>query len=247
MQFIGIIPARYASSRFPGKPLAMVRGVTMIKRVYEQVLKCRELSEVVVATDDKRILDHVNSFGKAVMTRTDHLSGTDRCLEAFDHLNRNGKYNEDDCIINIQGDEPFIDPGQVTRLTKILRVPGRNIATLVKKIVDKPEINDPNRVKVVISSSGRALYFSRSPVPYTRVETGIKNTVYYSHIGIYGFRAKTLREIVKLPESSLEKAEKLEQLRWLQQDYEIFVEETYTESLPVDTPEDLEAINSMKT
>ncbi len=249
MQFIGIIPARYGSGRFPGKPLAKVLGRTMISRVYEQASRCQLLSEVVVATDDRRILNHVNTFGKAVMTRKEHESGTGRCLEAFDLINHDKRYTENDCIINIQGDEPFIDPGQITMLAGMLKVPGRSIVTLARKISDSSRVNDPNTVKVVISASGRALYFSRSPIPYIRADQGssAKDIVFYSHIGLYGFRAGTLREIESLPWSSLEQAEKLEQLRWLQQDHEIFVEETYTESLSVDTPADLMAINNAQT
>lgn len=246
MQFIGIIPARYASKRFPGKPLVMIHGKSMIQRVYEQAGKCKALNEVVVATDDQRIYDHVTAFGKAVITAKDHPSGTDRCLEAFHQINAGNTYSENDGVINIQGDEPFIDPGQIDQIIHHLKNPKKNIVTLVKKIDRKDDIQNPNVVKVVFTHSRKALYFSRLPIPHPGASGHTGKTrdkvSHYRHLGLYGFRAGTLQQIVSLPVGELENAEKLEQLRWLQQDYEIYVEETYVENIAIDTPEDLERL-----
>lgn len=246
MQFIGIIPARYHSRRFPGKPLAMIRGKSMIQRVYEQSGKCSALNELVVATDDQRIYDHVSAFGKAVMTDRNHPSGTDRCLEAFYRINTDNTYSDNDGVINIQGDEPFVDPEQIDQVIHQLKKPNKNIVTLVKKIDREDDLRNPNVVKVVFTASGRALYFSRLPIPYVGGTGAMKETgepaTHYRHLGLYGFRAGTLQQIVSLPVGALEDAEKLEQLRWLQQDFEIYVEETYVESIAIDTPEDLEKV-----
>lgn len=246
MHLIGIIPARYASGRFPGKPLAMIHGKSMIRRVYEQAMQCQTLDTLVVATDDQRIYDHVAGFGRVVMTGTGHTSGTARCLEAFEKIKADKKYSSSDGIINIQGDEPFIDPGQIDQIIHHLKDPGKHIITLAKKIENEAEIHNANVVKVVFSQSGKAMYFSRAGIPYIRPD-GAKEKpagrgTHYKHLGIYGYRAGILERIVSLPESSLEAAEKLEQLRWMQQDFEIFVEETYTESVAIDTPEDLERV-----
>lgn len=246
MQFIGIIPARYGSARFPGKPLAMIRGKTMIQRVYEQTCKCRSLADVVVATDDQRIAGHVTMFGKAIMTDSSHASGTERCAEAFEILNASGKYTDNDCILNIQGDEPFITPEQIERLVRRMQDPVIQIATLAKRIERRDDVHNPHIVKVVFSASGKALYFSRAPIPYIRtgeqVSVGNDTGLHYKHIGLYGYRARCLNHIAALPSGVLEKAEKLEQLRWLQQDYDIYVEETNEDSVSVDVPEDIDSL-----
>ncbi len=244
MQTVGIIPARYGSTRFPGKPLAMIRGKTMVQRVYEQVRKCRILDDVVVATDDTRIADHVSTFGKYIMTAVSHASGTDRCAEAYALLSAGGEYSGDDCIINIQGDEPFIQPGQIELLAKCLLKPGVDIATLAKQIDNPSDVTNPHVVKVVFSKTGKALYFSRAPIPFMQSASHVSQKkiagLYYKHIGLYGYRAKCLQRIATLPAGELENAEGLEQLRWLQQDYAIYVEETYGDNISVDVPEDLE-------
>ncbi len=247
MKFIGIIPARYASTRFPGKPLADISGKSMIRRVVEQANKCKVLSMVVVATDDERIFQHVQQFGKAVMTATHHPSGTDRCLEAAEILNSTGQFpvSEQDVIINIQGDEPFISPAQIELLAGIFSNPDCNIATLVKKIDDPGELFNPNVVKVVTGKNGNALYFSRSPIPYVRNKPENQWTdsaTFYKHIGMYGYKMGTLKKITALPPSRLETAESLEQLRWLGSRFPIYTEETSEQSFSVDTPEDLEKI-----
>lgn len=242
MQFIGIIPARYGSTRYPGKPLAMIRGKTMIQRVYEQSCKCRLLDDVVVATDDQRIFNHVQTFGKALMTDSRHTSGTSRCLEAFQIMNTRNAYTESDGVINIQGDEPFIDPSQIEQVIGGLKEGGKGIVTLARIIEREQDIHNPNIVKLVFTVTGKALYFSRSPIPWAGKPgdgQGAAGTIrHYKHIGLYGYRADTLEKIVSLPAGSLEATEKLEQLRWMQHDFEIFVKETYTDSKSVDTPED---------
>lgn len=237
MQILGIIPARYASTRFPGKPLVDIAGKSMIQRVYEQAKKCVHLTEVVVATDDTRIYDHVLGFGGAtIMTSSDHQSGTDRCAEvALQHP----QYN---IIINIQGDEPYIDPEQITKLAYCFNDAATQIATLVKKVADEQELFNVNSPKVVINKLSEAVYFSRSPLPHVRgqeQQSWLSYFTYFKHIGIYGYRADVLQEITKLPVSSLEKAESLEQLRWIENGYRIKVAETELETHAIDTPEDL--------
>ncbi|RMG79850.1 MAG: 3-deoxy-manno-octulosonate cytidylyltransferase [Bacteroidetes bacterium] len=236
MKIIGIIPARYQSSRFPGKPLADIKGKTMIQRVYEQALLCPDLSEVIVATDDNRILNHVKEFGgKVVMTSPHHQSGTERCAEVLNQVSC-------DAVINIQGDEPFIDPSQITQVAQLLKN-GNSIATLIKKIDDLTILNNPNIPKVVIDKTGKALYFSRATIPYVRDHKAALNThVFYKHIGIYGYLSKTLKEIVKLKPSPLEIAERLEQLRWLENGFSIQTSETQIETFGIDVPEDLKKI-----
>jgi 3-deoxy-manno-octulosonate cytidylyltransferase (CMP-KDO synthetase) len=246
MRILGIIPARYASTRFPGKPLADINGKTMIQRVYEQAKKCKQLTEVIVATDDKRIESAVKKFkGKVVMTSSKHESGTDRCNEALKIFG--GKY---DAVINIQGDEPFIHPDQISKVANCFsplssrrRAGGEaQIATLVMKISSIHELTNHNTVKVVVNKKKEALYFSRTAIPYYRGEDfteWLKQHTYYKHIGIYGYRADVLAEITKLERSSLEIAESLEQLRWLENGYKIAVEFTEHESYAIDTPEDL--------
>jgi len=243
LHFIGIIPARYASTRFPGKPLAMLGGKPVIQRVYEQARKA--LDEVVVATDDTRIYDCVQAFGgQAVMTREDHPCGTNRCFEAY--LKLRGEVQPNDVIINVQGDEPFIQPKQIELLKSCFPT---EIATLVKAFTEEDgteALRNPNSPKVVVAD-GRALYFSRSVIPYLRgvdesewlKESVRRGTPYYKHIGMYAYSARVLEAIVRLPQSPLEKAESLEQLRWLEAGYTIRVAETDTQTIGIDTPEDL--------
>jgi 3-deoxy-manno-octulosonate cytidylyltransferase (CMP-KDO synthetase) len=242
MKILGIIPARYASTRFPGKPLADIAGKSMIQRVYEQAKKCARLSEVIVATDDERIFKHVAVFGGvAVMTSPDHQSGTDRCAEVAQ------KHPEYDVIINIQGDEPYIDPEQITKLISCFNDANTQIATLVKKVLTDHELHNTNSPKVIINKHSEAIYFSRSPLPHIRGQEPqhwLQHFTYFKHIGIYGYRADILKQITKLPVSSLEKAESLEQLRWIENGYKIKVAETELETYAIDTPEDLEKINS---
>lgn len=239
MKITGIIPARYASTRFPAKALADVKGKSMIQRVYEQACKAETLSAVIVATDDDRIFSHVKSFGgNVVMTSTSHPSGTDRCFEAFQ---KSG--HDSDFIINIQGDEPFIEPGQIDLLAAVLEK-DTQIATLVKKIEDTEVLLNPNSPKVVVGTNAEALYFSRSPIPHLRgipqAEWLSQGQSFYKHIGIYAYRKDILEQITKLPTSPLESAEALEQLRWLENGYRIKVAVTEFESYGIDIPEDLE-------
>ncbi|MEP6611589.1 MAG: 3-deoxy-manno-octulosonate cytidylyltransferase [Mucilaginibacter sp.] len=240
MNILGIIPARYASTRFPGKPLVDIAGKSMIQRVYEQAKKCSHLTEVIIATDDTRIHNHVLAFGGvAIMTSADHQSGTDRCAEvALQHP----QYN---VIINIQGDEPYIDPEQITKLAFCFNDADTQIATLVKKVTNEQELFNVNSPKVVINKLSEAVYFSRSPLPHIRgqeQQNWLNHFTYFKHIGIYGYRADVLQEITKLPVSSLEKAESLEQLRWIENGYRVKVAETELETYAIDTPEDLEKL-----
>lgn len=240
MQFIGIIPARYASSRFPGKPLAIIKGKSMIQRVYEQASKAKSLSEVFVATDDKRIYEHVQSFGgKVLMTDTNHPSGTDRCNQVVNHLLSLGKSY--DVVINIQGDEPYINPIQIDQLSEAFMEAETEIATLIKPIRNADELNNPNVVKVVRQKNGKALYFSRFPIPFNRGNASeiFETTEYFKHLGIYAYRSEILTQICALPKSKLEEAESLEQLRWLENGYGIQTKITDFESFAVDSPEDL--------
>lgn len=237
---LGIIPARYASSRFPGKPLVDIAGKSMIQRVYEQAKKCVHLTEVFVATDDTRIYDHVLNFGgNAIMTSPDHQSGTDRCAEvAIQHP-------QYEVIINIQGDEPYIDPEQISKLAACFNNKDTQIATLVKKVQNEQELFNVNSPKVVINKLSEAVYFSRSPLPHIRgqeQQNWLNYFTYFKHIGIYGYRADILQKITNLPVSSLEQAESLEQLRWIENGYRIKVAETELETYAVDTPEDLQKI-----
>ncbi|AYL94731.1 3-deoxy-manno-octulosonate cytidylyltransferase [Mucilaginibacter celer] len=240
MKILGIIPARYASSRFPGKPMVDIGGKTMIQRVYEQAKKCQSLSEVIVATDDDRIFNHVIGFGGvAVMTGENHQSGTDRCAEV-------ARLHPDyDVIINIQGDEPFIDPEQITKLTACFNDTGTQLATLVKRILTEQELHNTNSPKVVINRLSEAVYFSRSTLPHIRgqePENWLEFYPFFKHIGIYGYRADVLQEVTKLPVSPLEKAESLEQLRWIDNGYRIKVAETELDTHAVDVPEDLDKL-----
>lgn len=240
---IAFIPARYASSRFPGKPLARINGKSMIMRVYEQATKAELLKDVFVATDDQRIFDHVSQYGaKVLMTSEHHNSGTERCLEAYGKLLANGLCTPDEIILNIQGDEPFIRPGQIDALVKMFSDPNIRIATLMKGITDAEELQNPGCVKVVCNRHGQALYFSRAPIPFHRDGIDADNfpkDMYYKHIGMYAFRSSTLAEICSLPASRLENIEKLEQLRWLEHGFSIHVEATHYESIAIDYPQDL--------
>ncbi len=246
MKTIGIIPARYESSRFPGKPLADILGLSMIERVYNKCIEANTLDAVYVATDDQRIYDHVLSFdGKVVMTSPNHTNGTERCQEVLTKLD-----DEDIAfVINIQGDEPFISPNQIDLLSNLFaQYPETEIGTLIKKIEDYDTLFNPNTPKVIFSSHFDALYFSRSTIPYQRdckKEEWLENHDYFKHIGIYGYTSKVLHEIVELKESKLEKTEKLEQLRWLEKGYRVKVAETCHETIGIDTPEDLERVIKM--
>lgn len=235
---LGVIPARYASTRFPAKPLADLGGKSMIRRVYEQVKKSKHIMDVVVATDHPEIYNHVKQFGGNVcMTKESHVSGTDRCYEALALQQKEFAY-----VINIQGDEPFIQPEQIDLLAGLLD--GKTeIATLVKKIEEQEQLFNSNVVKAVVAENRTALYFSRSPIPHVRnaqeSEWLSKNT-FYKHIGMYAYRSDILKQLTGLPISSLEKAESLEQLRWLENGFKISVVETQTETIGIDTPLDLE-------
>jgi 3-deoxy-manno-octulosonate cytidylyltransferase (CMP-KDO synthetase) len=239
--FAGIIPARYASSRFPGKPLVNVGGKPMIRRVYEQASK--SLDTVYVATDDSRIYDAVSDFGgKAIMTSSEHQSGTDRCAEAVNILTHE-KGISADVVINIQGDEPFIKPEQIDLLVSCFADKLVGIATLIRKVEPGEDITNPNHPKVIIDLSGNAIYFSRTVIPYIRDAEMSEWTLlhpYYKHIGLYAYRTDILSIITSLPRSSLEKTESLEQNRWLENGYKIRTAVTEWESICIDTPEDLE-------
>ena len=238
MKITGIIPARFASTRFPGKPLIDIAGKSMIRRVYEQAGQCKLLSQVIVATDDQRIYEHVIDFGgQAQLTSALHQSGTDRCAEvALSHP-------DSDVFINIQGDEPFIDPRQIDLLCRCFDDPAVSLATLIKKITAFSELTSPNTPKVIINKNDEAIYFSRTPIPFQRdqaVEIWLDKHSYFKHIGIYGYRKEALEQITKLPVSSLELAEALEQLRWIENGFKIKTAQTDLESLSIDTPEDLQ-------
>ena len=236
MKFIAIIPARYASTRFPGKPLAMLGGKTVIQRVYEQAVSV--VGEAYVATDDERIRKAVEAFGgQAVMTRVDHKSGTDRIEEAAEKIETDA-----DVIINVQGDEPFIQRSQIETLCRQFDDPQTQIATLGKRFDSIEATENPNSPKIVCDLKGYALYFSRSVIPYVRgKETAewLQHYPFLKHLGIYAYRREVLAEITQLPQSPLEVAESLEQLRWLQNGYRIRVGETDVETVGIDTPDDL--------
>lgn len=240
MKVIGIIPARYASSRFPGKPLVDIGGKSMIQRVYEQVKNTSCLHEVIVATDDDRIAEHVKSFaGNVILTASSHQSGTDRCAEVI------AKVSGFDIVINIQGDEPFINPLQIELLASCFDKEETQIATLVKKIHTEDELFNVNIPKVVRNIAGQAIYFSRQTIPYLRgieQKNWLSKHSYFKHIGIYGYRTDVLKELTQLPISILEESEALEQLRWIEHGYTIQTAETEHETIAVDTQEDLERI-----
>ncbi|MBE9598205.1 3-deoxy-manno-octulosonate cytidylyltransferase [Pedobacter sp. MC2016-24] len=240
MKVLCVIPARYASTRFPGKPLLIIEGKTMIQRVYEQALKASGLDKVVVATDDERIARSVEAFGgSVVMTRSTHQSGTDRCAEVSEY------FPDFDTIINIQGDEPFVDPEQIELLISCFENPKVKLATLIKKIKTQEELFNFNTPKVIINNNAQAIYFSRQTIPYLRSlpsEDWLTAHQYYKHIGIYGYSRDTLLNITKLPPSNLELAESLEQLRWVEYGYAIQTRVTEIETIAIDTPEDLKKI-----
>ncbi len=250
MKTLGIIPARHESSRFPGKPLADINGKSMIQRVYEQCSKAKSLNKVVVATDDKRIFNHVTSFGGEVMMTSDkHQSGTDRCGEVLLALEDEGEGY--DVMVNIQGDEPFIDPKQIDLICSVFELdPTAEIATLVKRIQEKEELFNPNVVKAVLTEKEEntnlmdALYFSRQTIPYLRgvedEEHWLMRHKFYKHIGIYGFNVEEFYGVLELKMSTLEQAESLEQLRWLENHYTVQALETTLETFGIDSPEDLE-------
>jgi len=244
MANLGIIPARYASTRFPGKPLIDIDGKTMIQRVYEQACSASSLDQVVIATDDARIIAEITRFGgEYVITRADHQSGTDRCAEVAE------KIKGFDVIINIQGDEPYIDPVQINLLSSCFEDPEVRLATLIKKIHDKEELFNHNIPKVVINSSEQAIYFSRHPIPYIRnseEDNWVTAHQFYKHIGIYGYTSDTLLQITRMLPSPLELAESLEQLRWIENGFKIQTKITALETIAVDTPEDLEKIIRLK-
>ncbi|MBD5344789.1 MAG: 3-deoxy-manno-octulosonate cytidylyltransferase [Bacteroides sp.] len=248
MKFLALIPARYASTRFPGKPLAMMAGKPMIQRVYERVASV--FTDLAVCTDDDRIADAVREFGgNVVMTSPSHSSGTDRCAEAYRNLRSSA-----DVVINIQGDEPFIDPGQLRAVMDIfISRPDTQLATIVRPFSpdgDYADLADPNKPKVVTDTDGNALYFSRSVIPYLRglpCEQWPSHHAYLTHVGLYGYKADTLQHITTLPRSPLEIAESLEQLRWLQAGYRIATAPSTAPTIGIDTPADLEkSLNLLK-
>jgi 3-deoxy-manno-octulosonate cytidylyltransferase (CMP-KDO synthetase) len=240
---MAVIPARFASTRFPGKPLVLIAGKPMIQCVYEQVKKCNNIDKIVVATDDTRIYEAVKAFGGDVMMTSDqHISGTDRCAEVAK------KYPQVQYIINVQGDEPYIQPEQLDLLIETLQSNTKTpIATLAKKIENQSALTNPNLVKVVFNFNQEAMYFSRHPIPFIRghiQESWLQQQNYYKHIGLYGFQRKTLLKLAKLKPSSLEIAESLEQLRWLENGFKIKVGITILETVGIDTPEDLLLVNA---
>lgn len=246
MNFFAIIPARFASSRLPGKPLKLINNKAMIQRVYEQVTKSSSIIDCIVATDHLEIKNCINSIGgKAVITSANHTTGTERCFEAAKLIN--AKY--DDIIINVQGDEPFVKPENIEQIIKIFKEkPDVKIATLVCKIVDEKDLFDPNCPKVIVSNKNKAIYFSRATIPFIQKKSTkewLSNYAFYKHIGMYAYKLETLSEIVSLPPSPLELAESLEQLRWIENSYEIFISYIQEAELSVDTQEDLDRANEI--
>lgn len=240
MKILGIIPARYASTRFPGKPLIDILGKSMLQRVYEQASKSKELTSVIIATDDERIASHAQSFGaKVVMTKAEHPSGTDRCFEAYKNFGE-----EFDYIINIQGDEPFIDPSQIDLLANICDG-NTELATLMIKCNSHAVLFDKGEVKITLNTNNEALYFSRMVIPFIKgvdEKEWHKHFNYFRHVGMYAYRKDVLEKVTKLHPSSLEKAESLEQLRWLENGFKIKCAETLHDSHCIDTPEDVEKV-----
>ena len=240
MRVLGIIPSRYGSSRFPGKPLVDLMGKSMIQRVYEQAKKCTAFDTIVVATDDDRIFDHVKGFGgEVVLTSTEHESGTVRCGEVLT------SFSDYDIVVNIQGDEPLIRPEQLQLLIDLFKDDTVEIGTLVKQIKQEEDVRNPNRIKVVLDEKGNGIYFSRSPIPHvanTPHSAWLEKNTFFKHIGIYAWRKNTLTALLNLPACSLEKIESLEQLRWLYYGYKIRTVETTIETPNIDAPEDVEAV-----
>jgi len=241
MKFIAIIPARYASTRFPGKPLVDIQGKPMVQHVYEKAANSGLFEKVIVATDDERIQKAVIDFdGEVAMTNENHQSGTDRCGEVINQLSE-----EFDVVVNIQGDEPFIHQSQLEELTDLFKSTPAQIGTLKKELSSAEDVFNSNVVKVVSALDKRALYFSRNPIPFVRDSEQtewLSKQNFYKHLGLYGYRSEVLKELVKLAPSDLEKSESLEQLRWLENGYQIFISETTHESIGIDTPEDLEKL-----
>jgi 3-deoxy-manno-octulosonate cytidylyltransferase (CMP-KDO synthetase) len=246
MKIFGIIPARFNSTRFPGKPLVIIQEKPMIQHVYERTSKCSLLEKVIVATDDKRIFKTVKNFnGEVILTSDKHQSGTDRCGEVAGYLVNSGMADKNDILVNIQGDEPFIDPKQIELTISLFDRKNVCIATLARQIKNKSDIFNPNVVKVVFGSQGNALYFSRQCIPFLislEKENWPETGVFYEHIGIYAFRINILNELIKLPVGLLEQNEKLEQLRWLENNYPIHVNITSLETYSIDIPDDLKKI-----
>lgn len=240
MSIIGIIPARYASTRFPGKPLAMIKGKSMLQRVFEQTMKAGLLDEVIIATDDERIAAHAKSFGApVVITKAEHPSGTDRCFEAYQLHGKKFDY-----VVNVQGDEPFLDPLQITSLAEVCDGTVE-IATQMILCKDAEVLFDKGEVKIVLNTNKEALYFSRNVIPAIKnkeEKEWHKHFNYYRHVGMYAYRVDILEKITKLSPSALEIAESLEQLRWLEHGYKITCAETNFDSHCVDTPEDIEKV-----
>lgn len=239
MKVLGVIPARYGSSRFPGKPLIDLAGKSMIQRVYEGALKSKRFTEVIIATDDQRIVDEVHRFnGKVILTSSNHPSGTDRCGEVLNY------FPEMDVVINIQGDEPLVDARQLDLLIDAFDLPHVQIATLGKHQVSEEDLINPNRIKIVTNHLNQALYFSRSPIPnsFHAAEEIKQQFPFLRHIGLYGYRAKVLAELIRLTPTDLEKIESLEQLRWLYYGYSIQVVHTDIETPNIDVPEDVEKV-----
>ncbi len=237
---LGVIPARYASTRYPGKPLIEIAGKSMIQRVYMQACKSA-LAKVIVATDDLRIYNHVKNFGgEAIMTSVSHQSGTDRCAEVLEKMNE-----EYDVVVNIQGDEPFINPDDINSAVALFNDNETDVATLYKKITDADDVVNPNVVKVVMATSGKALLFSRCAIPFARnisTNKAVHDGIYKRHIGFYAFRSEVLRKIALLETSILERIESLEQLRWLENGYAIYAVEIFSDSYAIDTADDKEKI-----
>ncbi len=240
MKILAIIPARYASTRFPGKPLLELKGKTMIERVYEQSIVA--FDEVVVATDDNRIFEAVQNFGgRAVMTNAEHLNGTSRCLEALNIYSKQ-KGKEFDVVVNVQGDEPLINPDALKSIAKSFVDEKVQIATLVNKVGYNEELFNSNRIKVVIDKNQKAVYFSRSLIPFVRDLIVVNSIDFFIHIGVYAYRTSVLRELVCLEPSNSEISENLEQNRWIENGYFIKTIETDYESISIDTPEDVEKV-----
>ncbi|MFN8256998.1 MAG: 3-deoxy-manno-octulosonate cytidylyltransferase [Bacteroidales bacterium] len=243
MNTLGIIPARWGSTRFPGKPLVKIGDKSMIQRVFEQSKKA--LDNVFVATDDQRIADEVNRFGgQVVMTRSDHKSGTDRCAEALFNI-ESLLLEKFDVVVNIQGDEPFIQVKQIMDVTSCFNDPDVQIATVIKKITTQDALLNPNNPKVVLNLNNEAIYFSRSIIPFivnTEVSNWLEKTTFYEHLGLYAYKSEVLRQITKLPPSVLEISESLEQNRWIENAFRIKVVLTDYENISIDTQEDLQNI-----
>jgi 3-deoxy-manno-octulosonate cytidylyltransferase (CMP-KDO synthetase) len=234
VNIIAIIPARYKSTRFEGKPLVDIGGKSMLQRVWEQCKKAKHISSVIIATDDERIFNHAKNFGAGVMmTSEHHQSGTERCAEVISKL-----HTKPNAVINVQGDEPFIDEQYIDKVAELLQK-NYAIATLAHPILEKEEITNPNKVKVVLTKQGKSLYFSRSAIPFER---NADIAQHFGHVGIYGYQTDVLEKIVHLPESVLEKTESLEQLRWLENDLDIYVSIVEKPTQGIDTPQDLEKV-----